>query len=93
MVGHRRLAGSNKSSHCDYRLIILCAVGTLLARGAGLAFRPHRDRKCRSTDIIMCAVGLVLTEAQKRFREFRLLTERFGTQSRFGKRKNNLKEK
>jgi cell fate (sporulation/competence/biofilm development) regulator YlbF (YheA/YmcA/DUF963 family) len=32
-------------------------------------------------------------EAQKRFREFRLLTERFGTQSRFGKRKNNLKEK
>jgi hypothetical protein len=32
-------------------------------------------------------------EAQKRFREFRLLTERFGTQSRFGKRENNLKGK
>ena len=53
LVGHRRLAGSDKSSHCDYRLTILCAVGTLLARGAGLALRPHRDRKCRSTDIIM----------------------------------------
>jgi hypothetical protein len=32
-------------------------------------------------------------EAQKRFREFRLFTERFGMQSRFGKRRNNLKEK
>ena len=53
LVGHRRLAGSNKSSHYDRRLIILCAVGTLLGRGAGLALRPHRDRKCRSTDIIM----------------------------------------
>ena len=57
LVGHRRLAGSNKSSHYDHRLIILCAVGTLLARGAGLALRPHRDRKCRSTGIRMCAVG------------------------------------
>ena len=53
LVGHRRLAGSDKSSHYDHRLIILCAVGTLLARGAGLALRPHRDRKCRCKDIIM----------------------------------------
>ena len=66
LVGHRSLAGSIKSSHCDYRLIILCAVGTLLARGAGLALRPHRDRKCRSTDIIMmCGRNLTGTCIQE----------------------------
>ena len=73
LVGHRRLAGSNKSSHCDYRLTILCAVGTLLARGAGLALRPHRDRKCRSTDIIMmCSrtlAGTCLQEEPKHRRD------------------------
>ena len=66
LVGHRRLAGSNKSSHCDYRLIIPCAVGTLLARGAGLALRSHRDRKCRSTDIIvLCSRTLTGTCIQE----------------------------
>ena len=96
LVGHRRLAGSNKSSHCDYRLIILCAVGTLLARGAGLALRPHRDRKCRSTDIIMlCSRTLTGTciQEEPKHRKDLVRKERFGTQSRFGKRKSNLKEK
>jgi hypothetical protein len=65
LVGHRRLAGSNKSSHYDHRQT-LCAVGTLLARGAGLALRPHRDRKCRSTEIIMCAVGLLQEDPKHR---------------------------
>ncbi len=66
LVGHRRLAGSDKSFHYDHRLIILCAVGTVLARGAGLALRPHRDKKCRSTDIIrLCSRTLTGTCIQE----------------------------
>jgi hypothetical protein len=73
LVGHRRLAGSNKSSHYDRRLIILCAVGTLLGRGAGLALRPHRDRKCRSTEIIMCAVGRLLVHESSKCRSTEII--------------------
>ncbi len=77
LVGHRRLAGSNKSSHYDHRLI-LCAVGTLLARGAGLALRPHRDRKCRSTDIIMCAVGYLLVHESSKCRSTEIISHAVG---------------
>ena len=59
LVGHRLVAGSNKSSYNDHRLT-WCAVGSLPARGAGLALRPHRDRKCRSTGIRICAVGTLM---------------------------------
>jgi hypothetical protein len=67
LVGHRREAGPNKSSHYDHRLV-LCAVDTLLARSAGHALRPHCDRKCRSTEIIMCTVGLLLVHESKKSR-------------------------
>ncbi len=73
VIGDQQLAGSNKSSHYDHRLI-LCAVGTLLARGAGLALRPHRDRKCRSTDRIMCAVGHLLVHESSKCRSTEIIS-------------------
>jgi hypothetical protein len=76
LVGHRRLAGSNKPSHYDHRLI-LCAVG-ILARGAGLALRPHRDRKCRSTEIIMCAVGHLLVHESSKCRSTEIIMRAVG---------------
>ena len=68
----------------------MCAVGTLTARGAGLALRPHRDGKCRSTVIkILCSrinYGTAWynkwcwkrAEAQKQIRPSYRFTERLG---------------
>jgi hypothetical protein len=90
LVGHRRLAGSDKSSRHDHRLIILCAVDTLLARVAGLALRPHRDRKCRSTDIIMLCnrtlTGTCIQEEPKHRKDLescQLCTSRFTEVDKF----------
>ena len=95
LVGHRRVAGSNKSSHYDHRLIP-CAVGSV-------PVRLHMYKPCREEpkhiDNNVCSRIITGTciqeeaEAQKRFGAFRRLSERFGTQSRFGKRRSGLKEK
>ena len=73
LEGHKLVAGSNKSSYYDHRLT-WCAVGSLPARGAGLALRPHRDGKCRSTEIIMCAIGHLLVHESGKCRSTEMIS-------------------
>ena len=96
LVGHRRVAGSNKSSHYDHRLI-LCAVGAVLVRldiYKSCREEPkHRDNNVYSKTLTYWYMYPGRAEAQKRFRALRQLSERFGTQSRFGERRSGLKRK
>jgi hypothetical protein len=97
LVGHRRVAGSNKSSHCDHRLI-LCAVGSIpvqldIYKSCRCREEPkHRDNNVCSRTL----TGTLIREEPKHRKGLGRsddLRSGLGTQSRFGKRKNGLKEK
>ena len=95
LVGHRRVAGSNKSSHYDHR-VILCAVGSIPVQ---LDIYKSCREEPKHRDNNMCSrtlTGTLIREEPKHRKDLGRsddLRSGLGTQSRFGKRKNGLKEK
>ena len=95
LVGHRRVAGSNKSSHYDHR-VILYAVGSIPVQ---LDIHKSCREEPKHRDNNMCSrtlTGTLIREEPKHRKDLGRsddLRSGLGTQSRFGKRKNGLKEK